>query len=100
LAFRLELTDEVRNDVDSFATALRRRWDYRLYELVEDPLRPREGVGFSILVTTNRFGDRFMSFVADELPFVIQYDVYLWPDDEENVVKFEGKVRIWRLAPL
>jgi hypothetical protein len=72
-------------------------WDLTLNTLIADPL-PREGAGFSITLSENEFGDRFLTLATDEFSFVVEYDVYPWPESEENPFGFEGKVNIFRLA--
>ncbi|MDP9237798.1 MAG: hypothetical protein M3P30_10485 [Chloroflexota bacterium] len=76
---------------------LRRAWDLQLNIIIADPL-PREGADFSIVPTENQWEDSFLTLVVDEFPFAIQYDIYPWPESEDNPMRFEGKVNIFRLV--
>ena len=98
MAYKVILARDVREVVNRFTDTLRRSWDLRIVELIENPL-PRKGVDFEILVTAkNQFGDSSLAYVVDEFPVVILYDVHSWPESEENPLGFIGKVAIWNVS--
>ncbi len=99
MAYKIDLAADLREIVDGFPAELRRAWDLRLNILIDDP-HPRDGAGFSVVATANRWGDRFLTLIIDEFSFAIQFDVYAWPKAEENLLGFDGRVRIFRIVPL
>ena len=97
VAYKLVPAEDVSRLVNTFTFDLRRAWDLRMNLLIDDPL-PREGDGFSIIPLENQFGDRFLSLVVDEFPFVVNFSVYPWPRDEDNPLGFEGIVNVFTLT--
>jgi hypothetical protein len=75
LTYRIDLEPAISAELQGFNPPLLRLWDRSLEWIAADPL-PRVEDRFSISATVNAFGDEFVSFVFDELPFAIQYDVY------------------------
>ena len=97
VAYKVVLAEEVRRVINDVTFGLRRAWDLRMNLLIDNPL-PRDGGDFAVVPVINRFGDRYLSLIVDEFPFTVDFDVYAWPEIQDNPLDFQGIVNIFSLG--